>query len=755
MFLREYHDVVCLPRQVVVGAAVVLPESFTTVEEHRQRNVALDKLNPDFARSPPAGLTRCRCPAAGSTSTTTWAGTSAMPSPSRCRTCGAGSGRTPPTRRSARWSSPTPASSRPGSATCSPPAASRPTRCTSPRAPVRVERLVGCTPMFSRPAYVHPAMLETYDAVSAALSARAGEGPRPRRSSSAAAAPSGPASTPPSSWPSSPRPGSRSVYPEDHPLADQVELVRRAEVLAGYAGSAMFHVALAGAPKHVVLVTSESYPAHNEYLMSVLLGHRLDVVVCEPLVPRVDGQFTRESFHSDFAYRPEREGVFLRAVLAELPSRTRVPAGADHPPRGTAQVRHDVAPGGLERGVRRPSRRLVPAPRGRPAARPSRPGPAAAHRVHRGSGRRPGRGRRRVVAARDSRGSRSTTSSRPRRERGVGDAPDLQRGPRPRRQPDREALDEVLGGEDVTLVADRHPAGAPLVLGLADAGQARPRAVPARRRSRTSSTSPAATRPAGRAARPGPGESARRPPGAELAARARPGRGPRRSARPPRPRAAAGQPLRNTSLGTDTEVVLRINRADLALGTSEAGKRLLAELRGDGFSYRDDAGLADRYALTDAHRRGCRRRGGLAGRTRARRRGARPARAAHRLGRPDRAGVVRRDQPPRGRGARPGATTRTARRSCGGPVRSGRPTSAACSARRDARDRPPAGDGRRQRHAGLVQRRRAVRRRGERDRARPAAAGRRRRHPRRRRRVHPARARPGRWSRRSWTGWSR
>ena len=42
-----------------------------------------------------------------------------------------------------------------------------------------------------------------------------------------------------------------------------------------------------------------------------------------------------------------------------------------------------------------------------------------------------------------------------------------------------------------------------------------------------------------------------------------------------------------------------------------------------------------------------------------------------------------------------------------------------------------------------------------RDRARPRAAGRRRRHPRRRRRVDPARAPPGRWSRRSSPGSSR
>jgi hypothetical protein len=108
------------------------------------------------------------------------------------------------------------------------------------------------------------------------------------------------------------------VHPEDHPLAEQVAMVRRAEVVAGFAGSAMFHVALAGRSTHVVVVGSESYPAHNEYLMSAVVGHRLDVVACRPEVPRVDGQFTRASFHSDFTYRPEREGVFLRSVLAEL-----------------------------------------------------------------------------------------------------------------------------------------------------------------------------------------------------------------------------------------------------------------------------------------------------------------------------------------------------------------------------------------------------------------------------------------------------
>jgi len=40
--------------------------------------------------------------------------------------------------------------------------------------------------------------------------------------------------------------------------------------------------------------------------------------------------------------------------------------------------------------------------------------------------------------------------------------------------------------------------------------------------------------------------------------------------------------VHNASLGTDTEVVLRINRADLALGTARVGHDLLERLRGDG-----------------------------------------------------------------------------------------------------------------------------------------------------------------------------
>jgi hypothetical protein len=190
------------------------------------------------------------------------------------------------------------------------------------------------------------------------------------------------------------------------------------------------------------------------------------------------------------------------------------------------------------------------------------------------------------------------------RERGVGtlliSGEDLDRA----RQPDRETLDKVLGGEDVTLLLTatrpahrwcsgwqtlvkhglaQYPRDAePLLLDFAGLRPGRLAElldlVPAGRR-------------VVRLVRSSPPEP-------DLAADLAEALG------LPDHELAAGRPLQNTSLGTDTEVVLRINRADLALGTSQAGKRLLAELRGDGFSYREDSGLAERYALTEAHAEG-------------------------------------------------------------------------------------------------------------------------------------------------------
>ncbi len=318
MYLREYDDVVCLPRQLVVQRGLVLPETFTTVEPHRQRNAVLTKAGVDFAE-PPAGLDDAE-PLPGrwfhldnhmvghfghalsEQLSHLWGWQRARElDPSLRALVFTDSGSLAAWQRDLLSAG-----------------GVDPDEVHVGTAPLRVETLVGCTPMFSRPAFVHPAIRATYDAVGAALEARAGTAPGPRRIFLGRRSAKRACTNAAELVAEFTAAGFEVVHPEDHPLAEQVAMVRRAEVVAGFAGSGMFHVALAGRPSHVVLVASESYPAHNEYLMSAVLGHRLDVVACQPEVPRVDGRFTRASFHSDFTYRPEREGVFLRAVLAEL-----------------------------------------------------------------------------------------------------------------------------------------------------------------------------------------------------------------------------------------------------------------------------------------------------------------------------------------------------------------------------------------------------------------------------------------------------
>jgi capsular polysaccharide biosynthesis protein len=185
--------------------------------------------------------------------------------------------------------------------------------------PVRVESLVAPTPMFSQPEYVHPDLPAVWDEVAANLAAQAPDRDYPRR------------------FFCSRRPRKRDctngaevealfaahgfavVYPEDYPLVEQARMFREADVVAGYAGSAMISTVMCGAPKHVILVASESYHAKNEHLIAAAAGHRLDIAWCRAERERRPGvRFARAVFHSPFTFDPDREGAWLRQILADL-----------------------------------------------------------------------------------------------------------------------------------------------------------------------------------------------------------------------------------------------------------------------------------------------------------------------------------------------------------------------------------------------------------------------------------------------------
>jgi capsular polysaccharide biosynthesis protein len=181
--------------------------------------------------------------------------------------------------------------------------------------PVRVERLISGTAMWAQPQFVHPAIRDTWRRVGETLAATA---------------------SPRNDWPrrifASRRIAKRGcvngdqleaefrdagfdvVFPEDFSLGDQVALFRNAEVIAGYAGSGMFQTLFVPEPTHVIQVASEAYFPRNEYLIAATLGHRLESVVC-----RAEPFGGKKQMHAPFRYDPDREGPFLRELLADLP----------------------------------------------------------------------------------------------------------------------------------------------------------------------------------------------------------------------------------------------------------------------------------------------------------------------------------------------------------------------------------------------------------------------------------------------------
>jgi len=317
MSLREYDDVTCLGRQAAYGDGFVLPESYRHPFKRRLRNVAFAEWAPRFVREPvpasvrldgPYYLLDTYVPGHFGHALTDQVGHFWGWEAARQRHPDLKALVFAPAGQSlAAWERDLLGAG--GVDT---------DRIVVAHEPVLVELLVSSSPMFGMPEYVHAAIASTYAAIGSALADRAPGVPGPRRLFC------------------SRRPGKRTchnaaevealfadhgftvVLPEDHPLPEQVRMVRDADVVAGFAGSGMFQIAFAGGPKHVVLVGSESYTASNEYLMASVVGHRLDLVLCRPDVPKAKRRFDNASYQSDFTFDPDREGVFLRDVLSSL-----------------------------------------------------------------------------------------------------------------------------------------------------------------------------------------------------------------------------------------------------------------------------------------------------------------------------------------------------------------------------------------------------------------------------------------------------
>lgn len=181
--------------------------------------------------------------------------------------------------------------------------------------PVRVQRIIGATPMFGNPKYIHPDLTRTWRRISDRLAERSTlEAPerifvsrrlnrracrnRPQLEALFEAC------------------GYTVVYPEDWALHDQVRMFRSAQAVAGFAGSGMFGLMWATEPKPVTLVSSEIYPARNEFLISGLLGHDVAIVWCP--AENEKPMETRDTLGivAHFTFDFDRDGEFVREAAS-------------------------------------------------------------------------------------------------------------------------------------------------------------------------------------------------------------------------------------------------------------------------------------------------------------------------------------------------------------------------------------------------------------------------------------------------------
>jgi capsular polysaccharide biosynthesis protein len=183
---------------------------------------------------------------------------------------------------------------------------------------VRVERLVAATPMFSMPEYVHPDIREVWNAIGRQLATSAPNREYAKRIFCARRTTKRQCRNTREVEAVFLGRGFEVIYPEDFSLPEQAAIFRHAEVVAGYAGSALFTLAFCETPKRVIMISSEAYRARNEYMIASVLGHDLNILWCRPDAPWTANETMRPGHFIAFTFDFAREGLYLEELLASL-----------------------------------------------------------------------------------------------------------------------------------------------------------------------------------------------------------------------------------------------------------------------------------------------------------------------------------------------------------------------------------------------------------------------------------------------------
>jgi len=182
--------------------------------------------------------------------------------------------------------------------------------------PVRVDRVVGATPLFSNVGYAHPDLVAIWRRIKKGLfpsATRRFEGVRAFVARGAGyqrrcvngdelegrfrAA------------------GYEVVYPERLSLANQATLFSNASVVAGYGGSGMLNMIYGSGGGRRLVICSEGYNAVNEYQIASVLGDRIDYLYCPVWPEPIRDGWNRKYFNADFRFDFARDGGQLADLL--------------------------------------------------------------------------------------------------------------------------------------------------------------------------------------------------------------------------------------------------------------------------------------------------------------------------------------------------------------------------------------------------------------------------------------------------------
>jgi len=186
---------------------------------------------------------------------------------------------------------------------------------------VETEALIGVTPMYSLPNYIHPDIAEVWSTIGRNLSAEATIREIPERIF--ALRPPGsirPCHNESEVTEHFVRAGFELIRPETMPLADQSALFRGARVIAGFAGSALMNLMYCETPKRVILVGPDSYTSSNEYMIGSIRGHEIEQIVSAADIRQPAERWSRDAFYSGWSFDVTWEGRLLDIVLSDLDS---------------------------------------------------------------------------------------------------------------------------------------------------------------------------------------------------------------------------------------------------------------------------------------------------------------------------------------------------------------------------------------------------------------------------------------------------